>query len=98
MVLASVDAQGHAKVLRMIGPREKAGPGQVLLPLKRLKNNWVLVTDAFFFTEGEGEQYEKAKFGDFRALADGRALLVGLADAQGQPIGRSLAAPVQLAP
>ena len=89
-VLASVDAQGRAKVLRMAGPKESAGPGQVLLPLKRLKNNWVLVTDAFFFTEGEGEQYEKAKFGEFRALPDGRALLVGLADADGKTIGRSL--------
>ena len=30
--------------------------------------------------------FERAKFGDFRVLPDGRALLVGLADKDGQPI------------
>lgn len=90
-VLAQVDAEGRARVLRMVGPGESAGPGHILLPLQRLKGRWVVVTDAFFFTEGEGEPYEKAQYGDFRVLPDGRALLVGLADAQGQVIGRSLA-------
>ena len=89
-VLAQVDAQGRAKILRMIGPKESAGAGQILLPLKRLKGEWVVVTDAFFFTEGEGAQYEQAQFGDFRVLPDGRALLVGMADRDGQPIGKTL--------
>ena len=89
-VAAQVDAQGRAKILRMIGPKESAGAGQILLPLKRLKGEWVVVTDAFFFTEGEGAQYEQAQYGDFRVLPDGRALLVGMADKDGQPIGKTL--------
>ncbi|MPM45457.1 hypothetical protein SDC9_92144 [bioreactor metagenome] len=46
----------------------------------------MLVTDAYFFPEGTGKVFERAKFGDFRVLPDGRALLVGLADADGKPI------------
>ncbi|MDR3004180.1 MAG: GDYXXLXY domain-containing protein [Acidovorax sp.] len=85
-VLASLDAQGQAQVLRLAQSGEVAGPGEILLPLKRLKGQWVLVSDAYFFPEGQGERFERARFGDFRVLPDGRALLVGLADDQGQPI------------
>ena len=46
----------------------------------------MLVTDAYFFPEGTGSVFESAKYGDFRVLPDGRALLVGLADRQGQVI------------
>jgi uncharacterized membrane-anchored protein len=38
----------------------------------------VLVTDAWFFKEGEAERWSRAKYGEFRVGADGRALLVGM--------------------
>ncbi len=85
-VIASLDAQGYARVKRLPGPKEGAGQGEIVLPLKRLKNNWVLVTDAYFFPEGQGAAFVHAKYGDFRVLPDGRALLVGLADAEGEAI------------
>ena len=40
--------------------------------------NWVLVSDAWFFKEGEAARWEKARYGEFRVLPDGRALLVGM--------------------
>ena len=43
--------------------------------------DWVVVTDAWYFKEGEAERWEAARFGEFRVLPDGRALLVGMADA-----------------
>jgi uncharacterized membrane-anchored protein len=44
-----------------------------------LKNGrWILVTDAFYFKEGEGERWALARFGEFRVDAKGKALLVGL--------------------
>ena len=46
-----------------------------------------LVTDAWHFKEGTGERWARAAYGDFRLRSDGRTLLVGLADAQRQPIG-----------
>ena len=43
---------------------------------------WTLVTDAWYFREGDAARWEAAKFGEFRVEPDGKALLVGLADAQ----------------
>ena len=93
-VRATVDARGVAQVRELLAPGAQAAAGEVVLPLKRLKGRWVLVTDAYFFPEGQGEHFAMTKFGDFRVLPDGRALLVGLADAEGAPVlplpGRSI--------
>lgn len=85
-VLAGVDAQGVAFIKALADDSKAVGEGEVLLPLKRLKGRWVLVTDAYFFPEGQGEHFAQGRFGDFRVLPDGRALLVGLADGAGQEI------------
>ncbi|QXZ08579.1 GDYXXLXY domain-containing protein [Comamonas sp. Y33R10-2] len=83
-VRAVVDGQGIATVQALVADRKQAGEGEVVLPLKRLKGKWVLVTDAYFFPEGQGTHFESGRYGDFRVLPDGRALLVGLADAGGK--------------
>ena len=85
-VLARLNTHGQAELLRLAQPGEALGEGEILLPLKQLKGDWVVVTDAYFFAEGQGRRFERARFGDFRVLPDGRALLVGLADAEGDPI------------
>lgn len=85
-VRASVDDKGEARVQGLMADREAVSAGEIILPLKRLKGRWVLVTDAYFFPEGTGQVFERAKYGDFRVLPDGRALLVGLADVDGKPI------------
>jgi len=52
-----------------------------------LKNGrWILVTDAFYFKEGEAERYAKARFGEFRVDGSGKALLVGLRGADLKPL------------
>ena len=93
-VRASVNAEGVASVKALVAADARPAPGEVILPLKQLKGRWVLVTDAYFFPEGQGAHFERAKFGDFRVLPDGRALLVGLADAEKQAMqalpGRSI--------
>jgi uncharacterized membrane-anchored protein len=92
-VVAALDSNGVATVLRVIDPTapdtSTLPSGQLRLPLKRKGGQWVLVTDAFYFPEGRGEPFKQAKFGEFRALADGRALLVGLADESLQPLAPS---------
>lgn len=93
--LAQLDAQGKATLLALAEPGQATAPDQVLLPLKRLKGHWVVVTDAFFFPEGQGKPLAAARFGEFRVLPSGQALLVGLADAALQPIH---AAPQPLLP
>jgi uncharacterized membrane-anchored protein len=83
-VVAKLDERDIATVLRAADTdspnKEVLAAGEILLPVIKKQGNWVLVTDAFFFPEGRGEPFKAAKFGEFRALPDGRALLVGLAD------------------
>jgi uncharacterized membrane-anchored protein len=45
-----------------------------------------LVTNAWFFEEGQGERYAAARFGEFRVDDDGEALLARMRDAGLQPM------------
>jgi uncharacterized membrane-anchored protein len=85
-VVDLLDERGVATVQRLAREGQPLAPNERLLPLKRLKGDWVLVTDAFYFPEGQGTPLAAARFGEFRALPDGRALLVGLADQHLQAI------------
>ena len=80
LVVAKLDQRGIASVLRLAGLQENLASGELLLPLKNIEGDWVVVTNAFFFPEGQGDALRAARFGEFRVLPDGRALLVGLAD------------------
>lgn len=91
VVVARLDARGVATVLRVASAHEAPAAGELLLPLKRMQQRWVLVTDAFYFPEGQGQPLQAARFGEFRVLPDGRALLVGLADEKLQPLMAGLA-------
>lgn len=86
VVVAKVNDRREAQLLRLASEHETPGEGEVLLPLRLLKGSWVLVTDAYFFPEGQGHRFEQARFGEIRALPGGRALLVGLADEHGRSI------------
>lgn len=44
-------------------------------------------TNAFFFQEKQGSQYQQAKYGEFRVAPDGEALLVALRGADLQKLG-----------
>jgi uncharacterized membrane-anchored protein len=56
----------------------------------RIRNGQVwLGTNAYFFEEGTAEQYEGARFGEFRVDREsGEAVLVGLADKDLKRMGR----------
>ena len=57
-----------------------------LLPVLHKNGCWTLVTDAYHFPEGRGRPFQQARYGEFRTLPDGRALLAGLADGHLQAI------------
>lgn len=80
------DTRGVGTVQRLHTPDQPLAPNEMLLELTPKDGNWVVVTDAWFFKEGQGQAWQAAKFGEFRVLPDGRALLVGMADAALQPI------------
>jgi uncharacterized membrane-anchored protein len=79
-VVAQRDARGVA-TLRRLDDGSALGPGELRIELTPKDGRWVLVSDAWFFREGEAARWASAKYGEFRVDAQGRALLVGLRDA-----------------
>ncbi|KQP21214.1 GDYXXLXY domain-containing protein [Pseudorhodoferax sp. Leaf265] len=86
MVVAQRDARGVATLLRLAAPGEALVPPEFALRLTPKDGRWTLVTDAWFFREGEAERFAQARYGEFRVAPDGSALLVGLADAELQAL------------
>ena len=80
------DARGVVTVQRMHTPDQPLTVNEMLLELRPKNGRWAVVTDAWFFKEGTGARWQAAKYGEFRVLPDGRALLVGLADEALRPI------------
>jgi uncharacterized membrane-anchored protein/uncharacterized membrane protein (UPF0136 family) len=79
------DERGVARFLRADEGRALAA-GERRIELSPKDGHWVLVTDAWFFAEGEAERWQAARFGEFRLMPDGRALLVSLRDAELRPL------------
>lgn len=79
-LVATLDERGVASLRRVHAAGQDLAPGELLIELTPKDRGWIVVTDAWFFREGEAARFEKARFGEFRVMPDGRALLVGLAD------------------
>ncbi|MBL8314975.1 MAG: GDYXXLXY domain-containing protein [Rubrivivax sp.] len=71
------DAQGVATPVRLDDGTPLAAD-ELRIELTPKDGRWILVTDAWFFAEGEASRWAAARFGEFRVDADGRALLVNL--------------------
>jgi uncharacterized membrane-anchored protein len=80
-MLARKDTRGVATLLGEY-KGEPLGAGEFLIEAIYKNHRWALVTDAWFFAEGEAERWSAAKYGEFRVTPDGRALLVGLRGAR----------------
>jgi uncharacterized membrane-anchored protein len=85
-VVARRDERDVATLLRLYRPGEGLAEGEFPVELTPRGGRWTLATDAWFFREGEAQRWQAARYGEFRVAADGRALLVGLADDQLRPI------------
>ena len=76
-VVAQRDGRGIATLVRPdLGV--PLASNELRIELSPKNGTWVLVTDAWFFKEGEANRWAQAKYGEFRVGKDGRALLVGL--------------------
>lgn len=87
-VLARVDARGVAQLERLAAAGSVPAADELFIELTPKAGGWTVVSDAWFFREGEAERWQPARYGEFRVGADGQALLVGLADKDLQPLGR----------
>lgn len=77
-----LDANGVASFVRLHGD-EPLASGERLLRFQTVESRWgglqvQVSTDAYFFQEGQGGRFEKARYGEFRVDGSGQALLVGL--------------------
>lgn len=79
------DARGVATAVRLDRGGALAAD-ELRVELTPRQGRWVLVTDAWFFTEGEAQRWAAARFGEFRVSTHGQALLVGLRGAELQPL------------
>ncbi|MGL5503419.1 MAG: GDYXXLXY domain-containing protein [Aeromonas veronii] len=70
------------------GKPDRLASDERLLQVHQSERQWQIGPDAYFFEEGTGEQFEAARYGEFRLQADGKTLLVGLRDEAYQPIGQ----------
>jgi uncharacterized membrane-anchored protein len=76
-VVARRDERGVATLMRL-EDGAALGEDELLLELTPKDGRWLLVSDAWFFREGEAQRWQPAKYGEFRVDASGKALLVGL--------------------
>ena len=84
-VVARMDERNVATVLRLY-KGEPLAADELRIELTPLHGDWVLVSDAWSFREGEAERWARARFAEFRVDAGGRALLVGLRGANLEPL------------
>ena len=84
-VIARRDARGVATLLR-IDAGTPLGADELRIELTPKHGRWILVSDAWFFKEGEAKRWQAAKYGEFRVEPSGRAVLVGLRGANLEPL------------
>ena len=75
--VAQLDDQRVARLVRLHAS-EPLAANELLIELTPKDGRWTVVTDAWFFKEGDAPRWAKARFGEFRVKPNGQALLVGL--------------------
>ena len=86
LVAARRDERQVLTLTHIVDAVRPLAAGEEPVELSPKSGRWVIVTDAWFFREGEARRWQGAKYGEFRLLPDGRALLVGLRGPDLQPL------------
>ncbi|NHZ84100.1 DUF4401 domain-containing protein [Massilia sp. CCM 8695] len=84
-VAGTVNEKGIVELTRLHDGKPLA-PGEIMIELTPRHGGHTLVTDAWYFQEGEGKRWEAAKYGEFRVDGNGKALLVGMRGANLLPL------------
>jgi uncharacterized membrane-anchored protein len=85
--IGKVNSQGVFEATRVEGTNASVNANEIRVQLTAKNGRWTFVTDAWFFAEGDAQRWEQARFGEFRVMPNGRALLVGMADEKLAMIG-----------
>jgi len=67
-------------IVTLLGMHEgkRLAKDEILIEVIAKHGRPLIVTDAWYFKEGEAQRWETARYGEFRVDANGKALLVGL--------------------
>jgi uncharacterized membrane-anchored protein len=88
-LVVTPDADGVARFVRRHEPGTPLAPGERLLQYRIRYKRVRIGTDAFFFQEGHADRYAAARYGELKIDAAGGTVLVGLRDANRQPMPTS---------
>lgn len=83
-----LDANGVGTFVRFDTPDTPLAPDELKLRYRLRKERYRLGAESFFFQEGHADRYENARYGELRVADSGASVLVGLRDAERQPLGR----------
>jgi len=84
-IVAAVDQRSIASHRRLDDSRPLAAD-ELLLRYRVREGAVKFATNAFFFQEGTGVRYERARYGEFRVAPDGELLLTGLRGKDLEPL------------
>ena len=85
-IVVTLDLNDIATFVRFADGSGVAG-GELLLRYRRRGPGVRIASEAFFFEEGQGPVYERARYGELRVDAEGNAVLVRLRDADLRELG-----------
>ena len=85
-LVLELDRDGIAQLVRIQPARTPLNAGETLLRYRIRNDQTYIVTNAFFFPEGEAKHFEAARFGELRVSAEGTGLLVKLRDGDLNPL------------
>lgn len=79
-------ADGTTRFLREQPAPEPVATGEVALRYRLRGGELRIVTNAWFFAEGQAARYQSARYGELRLARDGEALLVAMRDGALKPL------------
>jgi uncharacterized membrane-anchored protein len=80
-IVAALDARSVA-TFRRLDDRTPPAADEILLRYRVREGTLKFATNAYFFQEGTGRRFERARYGEFRVARDGEVLLTGLRGAE----------------
>jgi uncharacterized membrane-anchored protein len=90
LLVLRLDEHGVGRLVRTHEPGTPLAPGELLLRYKVRKGRVRLGAESFFFQEGHANHYQGARYGELRVTGNGSSVLVGLHNAERQPLGRAV--------
>lgn len=85
-VIMKDDANGVGRFVR-VDDGSALADGEYRIRYTRIRWGYRLGPDAFFFEEGTGTRYRRARYGEFRASEDGAVVLRALLDENRERLG-----------